>query len=220
MPVITMSRQIGSKATDVANRLSERLGLRIFDKTLMARVANEVGLSETQIVDYSEDEYKQRSFVDALFRRSRPIAEVSTRIRAYGAPDTVERLLVDEVQAVGFVRATIQAAYERGDVLIVGRGGQAVLEGKPGVLHVRLVAPLEDRIQFFVEREQLTPPQARRVIAEHDRATAEYLRNFHHIDVDDPTLYHMVLNTGALGVDQTVAIILRSRRRAGGLVSS
>ena len=64
MAVITMSRQFGSHAVEVAERLCQDLNLVAFDKRLMARVANEIGLSENELIDYSEDQYKQRGFFD------------------------------------------------------------------------------------------------------------------------------------------------------------
>ena len=47
---------------------------------------------------------------------------------------------------------------------------------------------------------------------ERDRATAEYLRTFHHIDWDDPTLYHLMVNTGKLGVDKAVEFIVAAAK--------
>lgn len=218
MTVITVSRQFGSRADQVANRLCADLGLVVFDKRLMMRVASEVGLSEEEIVDYSEDQYRSRGFLEALFRRTRPVAEVKARTggRAAGYERPVR--VLDEEGAIALIRVTINAAYERGKVLILGRGAQAILEDKPAVLHVRIVAPFEDRIEHLQSRERLqsqqgiTAAQARRLITTRDRATAEYLRTFHQIDVDDPTLYHLVLNTGKLGVEGCVVLIKAAAR--------
>ena len=207
MPVITLSRQLGSGADELANRLCSDLNLVAFDKRLMARVASEIGVSEREIVDYSEDQYKLRSFFDALFRRARPVAEVTSWTGGGASGYERQVMSLDEAQAVSLICATITAAYERGNVLILGRGGQAILEGKPGVLHVRVVAPFEDRVARLQAEGGLTPAQARRVIMERDRATAEYLRTFHNIEVDDPTLYHLVVNTGALGLEGCVELI-------------
>jgi len=207
MTVVAMSRQIGSGAEEIANALCEKMGLRVFDKTLMMRVAHEVGLTESQIVDYSEDQYELRGFIDALFRRRRTVAEISTRVRSDRGGDTVDTQVLDEPRAIDLIRATMHAAYERDNILIIGRGGQAILEDKPGVLMLRMVAPLEARIARVRGREQCTAPQARRLVMEHDRATQQYLRTFHHIDVDDPSLYHLTLNTGKLGMNECMEII-------------
>jgi cytidylate kinase len=56
MAVITISRQYGSPGNEIAVRVCEILGYHYFDKRLMAQVASEVGLSEQEIVDFSEEE--------------------------------------------------------------------------------------------------------------------------------------------------------------------
>ena len=55
MAVITISREVGSGGDQIARRLCELLGYRHFDKTLMAQVAKEQGVSDTEVVDFSED---------------------------------------------------------------------------------------------------------------------------------------------------------------------
>jgi len=208
MAIITMSRQVGSGAEEVAKRVAEELRLRMFDKTLMLRVASEVGIHESEIVDYSEEEYRARNFFERLFSRQRTVAEVTTRTRGTIGAEEVSSQILDEARAIDLIRATIGAAYERGNVLIIGRGGQAILEDKPDVLHVRVVAPLEERVARLQEQHSLTAPQARRLAMERDRAAAEYLRTFHHVDWNDPTLYHLVVNTGKLGTDEAAALVV------------
>jgi len=212
MAVTTMSRQTGSGAEEVADRVAEELGLRMFDKGLMMRVAAEVGIHESEIVDYSEEEYEARNFFERLFSRQRTVAEVATRTRGTIGGEQIGTQVLDEARAIDLIRATVGAAYERGNVLIIGRGGQAILEDKPDVLHVRVVTPLEERVMRLQEQENLTAPQARRLAMERDRATAEYLRTFHHINWDDPTLYHLAVNTGKLGMDKAVELIVAAAK--------
>ncbi len=109
-------------------------------------------------------------------------------------------------------------------MVIVGRGGQVLLQGTPGVLHVRIEAPIEDRIQRVKtqiqsergpqrsegngrdERELLKA--ASDMIVNRDMASADYIKHFYNIDWDDPKLYHLVLNLGKLNVEQAVQIIV------------
>ena len=84
MAVITMSRQVGSGAEEIADRVADALGLRMFDKWLMVRVAAEVGIPYSDIVDYSEEEYQARNFFDRLFSRQRPVASVTQTRAATG----------------------------------------------------------------------------------------------------------------------------------------
>jgi CMP/dCMP kinase len=207
MAVITMSRQVGAGGLDLAKRLYEELGLAAFDKHMMLRVASEVGIPPEEIVDYSEAEYERRGFLDELFRRSRSVTEFSMWVGSPAIGYERRPRILDEYDAVNMVRATILAAYTHDDMLVIGRGGQAILEFKPDVLHLRVVAPFEDRQARLEEEQSMTPAQARRYLQEMDANTAEYLRTFHHIDVDDPTLYHLVLNLGKLGVDGAVMLV-------------
>jgi hypothetical protein len=175
----------------------------------MAQVASEVGIASSEIVDYSVDEYRARNFFERLFSRSREIAEVTTWAGRWGARST---RVLNEAGAVGLIEATMAAAYERGDMLIIGRGGQAILEDKPDVLHVRVVAPLEYRVERLQAERDMTAAQARRFARERDEAAAEYLRTFHYIDWDNPTLYHLVVNVGRLGIDEAAALIVQAAK--------
>lgn len=212
MAVITMSRQIGSGWEGIADRVAEELGLRMFDKQLMMRVAAEAGIHEAEIVDYSDDEYRARGFFERLFSRQRTVAEVTTRTRGSLGEEQTSTLVLDEARAIDLIRATMAAAYERGSVLIIGRGSQAILEDKADVLHVRVVAPMEDRVRRLQEQENLTAPQARRLAMERDRAMEEYLRTFHNMDPADITMYDLVVNTGTLGEDRATELIMAAAR--------
>jgi cytidylate kinase len=210
MAVITMSRQIGTGSDELAQRLCDELGLVAFDKRLMARVASEVGISTSEIVDYSEVEYERRGFFDQLFRRSRPVAEFSMWVGSPSVGYERRARILDERGAIDLIKGTVQAAYERDNVLIIGRGGQAILETRPDVLHVRVVAPYEDRVARLQADQNMTPAQSRRYINENDEASAEYLRFFHHVEPNDPTLYHLTVNTSKLGIEGSITLIKRA----------
>ena len=79
MAVLTMSRQIGTGAAEIANRQRKELGLAAFDRRPMAQAAQEIGLGEGGIVDYSEDQYELCSFLDTLFLLTHPLTELSSQ---------------------------------------------------------------------------------------------------------------------------------------------
>jgi cytidylate kinase len=218
MAVITISRQYGSGGDEIAARVCEELGYRPFDKRLMAQVASEMGLSEREIVDFSEANYKVRGVMERLFgrRSARIVAEAGSWTQDTSGARAVQVEQLDEEWCVRMVRTTIQAAYERGNVVIVGRGGQAILQDKPGVLHVRLQAPLGARIIHVRYQEttglasEFQQRAAQDLIADRDRAAAEYLRRFHDVDWADPSLYHLVLDTKKWGTEPAVQLIVQA----------
>jgi len=215
MAVITFSRQYGSEGDEIAARVREMLGYRLFDKRLMVRVASEMGLSDNEIVDFTEANYKARNFLERLFirRSSRVVAEASTWTQEAGGTRTVEVAQLDEEWCVRMVKATVEAAYKQDNIVIVGRGGQAILQDRPGVLHVRIEAPLEKRIQRVRYGEaaglaaEFQQKRAEQIVSERDKATAAYVSRFYHVDWDDPLLYHLVINTGKVGVDAAAHLV-------------
>jgi len=208
MAVITISRQSGSGGDEIAARLSMKLSYQTFDKRQIAKAAHEIGLTGQDIIDFSEDDYKIRGFFDRLFNRPRPIAQIRVWKESVAGTRTFETELLDEDQAAGLVQSAIRAAYRAGDVIIVGRGGQVILKDKPGVLHVRIEAPLEDRIERMSDEAGITPEEAQDAILEHDRSAAAYLQRFHRADWADPLLYHLVINTGLISIEDATQLVI------------
>lgn len=212
MAVITISRQYGSGGKEIAARICEILGYAYFDKSLMIDVADEVGgLSEDQVVDFSEDTYKMRNFLERLFGSRR--VKVETWSQDTAGTRSMQIKSLNEEEGVGLVRDTIQAAYDRGNVVIVGRGGQAILREHPGVLHVRIVAPLGARALRIKERQELSIGEATELAENKDLTAETYLRKFFDIDWDNPHLYHIVLNTGRWELDAAAEIVVNALTR-------
>ncbi len=210
MPVITISREYGSGAVEVAQRVSEMLGYAYFDKKLMALVASEVGLAADDVVDFSEDNYKVRNFLDRMFDRRRSSVEVWDT--DWGVPP-VKVETFDEEHSVKLVKDVLLAAYQRDNVVIVGRGGQVVLKEKPGVLHVRLTAPQGARALRVKDRENLTLGEATDLVLRKDQAASAYLKRFYEVEWDNPLLYHLIFNTGKWELEAVAQIVVNALMR-------
>lgn len=208
MPVITISRQYGSGGKEIAANVCEILGYNYFDKNLMARVASEVGLAEDDVVDFSEDTYKMRGFIERLFgiRRSRTDMW-RTDIRG---SEIFQVAALDEEHSANLVKDTLIAAYKHDNIVIVGRGGQAILQQEPGVLHVRITAPLGARALRVKEREYLDLDDATEMVKHKDQNASAYLQRFYDIDWDNPMLYHLSINTGKWNLKDATDIIINA----------
>lgn len=209
MAVITISRQYGSEGDEIAANVCQILGYQAFDKQLMAKVAAEAGLTEGELVDFTEDQHKVRGFLDRLLGGPRQIV---TQTRSWGEDRygvrTLDVKAIDVTESITLVQTVIRAAYGHGNFVIVGRGGQAVLRNEPGVLHVRIEAPLETRIHRVQLREGLTYELSRDAVAQRDRAAADYLKRFYGVDWSDSLLYHLILNTGRWGIESASRLIV------------
>jgi cytidylate kinase len=185
------------------------LGYRFFDKTMMARMATEFGLTPENVVDFSEESYKVRGFLDR-FRGARVVAERRVWTQDLAGRRIADVQQLDEDQAVTMVQAMVRSAAENDNVFILGRGGQAILHDEPGVLHVRIEAPIEARVQHLRDHAGLSEQDAGKMVTSRDRAAADYLKRFYNVDWADPTLYHLVLNTGRFDTEAAANMIVNA----------
>ncbi|MCY3767081.1 MAG: cytidylate kinase-like family protein [Gemmatimonadetes bacterium] len=222
MAVITVSRQLGSIGDLVARRASEVLSYDFVDKNLITEVAREANVPESEVEKFDEQAHSAvKRFIHSLIVPSRSVPtppamlwglefpyEVSATLLAGDATANEERHLLDQRDYLRFLQATVHRLRKRDRVTIVGRGGQAILRDDPNTLHVRTVAPLEDRIRVVLERQNLrTRKEASDLIQKSDRRRAAYLRDNYQIDWDDPALYHVVVNTGRTCLESAALII-------------
>ncbi len=213
MVAITISREYGSGGSEIAARVGEKLGFRFFDKRLIAHLASDIGLQLGEVVDFSADEYEARNFLERLLERDfgpRTCAKVSIWKEDASGAQVEEVREMDEPECISFMRSAIEGAYQRGDVVIVGRGGQKLLADQPDALHVRVEAPLNERIERVQAREGVKRQVARQRIKESDRASEDYVRRFYDADWSDSILYHLTINTGRLSVEEAACLVVRA----------
>ncbi len=207
--VITISRQVGSGGDEIALKVSKILGSAYFDKSLMVSVAKSLGVSEEDIADFCEDTYKVKGIVDRILLRNKPVA-ISLPLK----DNALIRKTLDEEECLSVIQTVINHLAGRGKTVIVGRGGQAILKNKVGVLHVRIVAPVAVRVERIMKSGGLSQEDALRLIEENDKASAEYLRRFYNIDWEDPEIYDIVLNTGKMDLNTAARVIASAASQA------
>jgi len=97
----------------------------------------------------------------------------------------------------------------------VGRGSQVILKDWPGALHVLLLAPKAWRVEELVRREELSAEEAAKRVHESDKGRVAFHRKFFHIEVDDPMLYHLTLNTSRLSHEEAAGLIQSAAQATG-----
>ncbi|HEX9048842.1 MAG TPA: cytidylate kinase-like family protein, partial [Verrucomicrobiae bacterium] len=102
---------------------------------------------------------------------------------------------------------TMLQLAELGNAILIGRASNIVTAKLPHVLHVRLIAPLDDRIERICRDEHKTPDEARRFCLEEEQARVRYVRTYFSADINDALLYHLVINTSRVGYDNAARMI-------------
>jgi CMP/dCMP kinase len=210
MRAVTISREYGSGGSEIATRLAKRLGWQLIDHALVERVASEIGTSTQEAEVY--DEHVQGMVSQALgsLLYLYPAAMASTSPEAF---------LSDEAYRDAFNRV-VRAAAARGHVVIIGRASQVILADLHDVLHVRVIAPFEQRVAYVMQRESVDRHTAESRIHRKDHERASYLEQEYHHHLDDAHLYDLVLNTSLLDLESAVDIIcITLQQKAKGLAT-
>jgi cytidylate kinase len=194
--VITVAREYGSGGAAIATRLAERLGFRLLDRALMDHVAT-AARCEPSVAERLDER------VDPWLRRL-------VRSWSHGAFEGVAAVsdaeILDADRVASISRTVVEEAARIGSCVIVGRGAQCILAGRPGVLHVFVYAPRSERARRL--RERLGPAaDVEAAIDATDRERAAYLRRHFGRDWIDRELYHLMVNS-APGEDAAVTAIL------------
>jgi len=103
--------------------------------------------------------------------------------------------------------ATIQRLAQIGTCILVGRGANLVTKDMPNVFHVRLVGSVEKRIEQAMKVFGYSSKEAAKYIKKKDEGRKRYIKDNFDADIDDPLIYHIVINTDLVTYEEAARII-------------
>ena len=211
--LITISREYGAGGSSVAADVAARLGWRLVDNQLVEEIARRAGLTPAEVEQRVE---RGPTFVERVVRAfSASTAEALPP--ASLAPPEIEDARIKEITE------QVVAESAGNHAVLVGRAAVAVIGQRDEALHVKLVGSLEYRRQVIVERLGVTAQEAERAIRDVDAHRAAYHRRWYQRDWTDPHLYHLVINSGWVGLARAAEIIVgvvNGERESAGEASS
>lgn len=185
MPVITLSREPGSGGKLVAKAVADRLGLDLFHHDIINAMAANADTS-TRVIR-TLDERGVSMLEDWVS------AAISDR---HLWPDEYAEVMMRVIGTIG----------KHGKAIIVGRGANFVLPPE-NRFRVRIIAPLELRINCVAETNGVSKKEAKRHVLRTESDRRAFVRKYFHSDIRDPVNYDMILSTGTLSVTSAAAAI-------------
>lgn len=201
LPFITLSREAGAGAVTIGERVAELLNQNrpedsgppwmVFDKNLVERVIEDHQLPSTLKRFLPEDVLP-------------------------GVTSAVEEML--GLHPSGWTLAehtteTILRLANLGNVILIGRGSSLITAKLKPSVHIRLVAPLEERLGRLAQFHQLTLNEAAHFAKKADQGRRRYVKRYFGGAIDDPLNYTATLNTGKLSCEGTAHLIVEAVRQ-------
>jgi cytidylate kinase len=181
MAIVTISRGSYSKGQDVADKVAEKLGYDCIGREALLEASGEYDVPEAKLVHAIHD---TASILDShIGGKERYIAHI---------------------------QAALTSRVKKDNVVYHGLAGQFLLKGVSHVLKVRIIAPLEYRINVVMDRDNVSEQKALRILKRDDEERQRWTRKLFLIDPRDCNLYDLVLNIDKCSVEDAVDLICRA----------
>jgi len=190
MAILTISQEMGSGGAEIGMIVATRLGYTHVDNAELLGRAARYGLAEDRLARLSEDRPSWVSGLDAETRRC--IMALQTVLYEFAQDD---------------------------DVVLMGGGGQWLLRGVPHALRTRIVAPFPERVTRLTAtlsaqgRERVTPKTVAQFIRRDDIQKSARMRYLFDVDLKEPGLYDVLINTAVLSREAAVELLADVARR-------
>ncbi len=189
-PMITISREFGGRGAEIGKLVAERLGFRFYAQEIVHEIARQAHVRQ-QLVESLDERLQDR------------IGQWVTELMQGGvfAPSDYLWNLSQVVFTLG----------RHGRGVIIGRGAHLILAPE-STLRVRAYAPLDARIEYVMAREGLDRIEARAYTLRVDAERIAFYRQHFNVDVADPLLYDVMLNTGTMSVELCADLVEKAFR--------
>jgi cytidylate kinase len=183
MAVVTISRQVGSYGDEIAALVAESLHYRL------------IGRDEFHEMAEAADPEFKKAFV---------------QFESAVEPRFFERFFFQNPAYTSLFESITYDLAGTGDVVILGRGAQVVLQESPGVFKARIVAPLETRVRRVMEKRRVSLEEASDFVSRYDHQRKAIIQSIYLKDLSDWYLYDMILNTGWFPPQAGATILLQA----------
>lgn len=180
MSLITITSGIGSGAMDIAQLVSNKLTLDLYDDQRLQQHAVDIGISSEEVKDLDQK-----------------------------APGLFNRILSQKPQVyLHLMEALIYDVARQGHGIILGHGAQFLLRDFGCGLHVHIYSSEPSRIQRIMDQQGISRGAAEKIIRKNDSERKGFLQFAFQMDWNDPSLYDLIINRDKLGVDSVAQVIM------------
>jgi cytidylate kinase len=198
--IVTVEREYGCGGSEIAQRLAERLGWKLWDQRLTEEIARLAHCSQT-VVEQREER------TDPLYYR---LFKSFLRGSYEGSLNAPKLNLVDSETILKTTQRVVLHAASQGECVIVGRGSQLYLGNRPDTFRVFLYGPREDKVRRVMAAGK-SEKEAQELVETVDRERAGFIEKYFHVAWPDRAVYHIMINTavGDAAVVQTIVNFLQ-----------
>ena len=178
MSIITISRGSYSRGVEIAEMVAEKLGYQCLARDVLIEASKEFNIPEIKLTQALED-----------------------------PPSFFERFTKVKKKYITFIQSALINRFRDDNIVYHGMAGHVFVKDIPHVLNVRIIADSEYRINFVMERDKKPRDKAIDFLKKMDNSRIKWGQHLYGINLEDPSLYDIVINTERLSLDAVVDMI-------------
>ena len=194
--VITIGREFGSGGHEIGTKLAQRLGVKCYDKGLLAIAAKESGLCEDLFE--SQDEKPTNSFLYSLVMDTYSLGYTNSYVNM----PINHKVFLAQFDA-------IKKIAQREPCVIVGRCADYALEDDPFAVSVFIKADIDKRIERIKKTYELSENKAADLIQKTDKKRASYYNYYSSKKWGEAKSYDLCIDSGELGIEGCIDLIMK-----------
>lgn len=182
--IITIAREYGSGGRYVGKLVADKLGIKLYDKEFVMKVAKETGLSEEFI---EKNEQKRDSFE-------------TLNNGYYSEYNNSNELFVKEAEI-------IKDISKKESCVIIGRCADSILGNKGNVIKIFIYSTMKDKIKRATKYYGMNKEKAEKEIEKINKQREKHYKYYTGKEWKDFTNFDVCINSDALGVEKAAKLI-------------
>jgi len=184
MAIITISRGCSSHGQEIAEKVAAKLGYQCVSREILIEASHFFHVPEMKLLK-----------------------------SLHNAPSILERITHGKEIYLAYVQAALLEHAKEDNIVYHGHAGHLLMPEICHVLKIRVIAELNQRIEFLQQKQNLSRHEAAAFIKKEDRERAQWTRYLYNIDINNPQIYDIVVNIGWLTIPDACEIICTVARR-------
>src|SRR5579864_7017815 len=194
--VLTIEREYGSGAADIARELADRLGWRLWDQLLTDEIARRMECDRRHVEQQEERRDPPHYRLFKAFLRG-----------SFEGSLNIPRMKMADAEGIRKVsEQLVMAAANEGNAVIVGRGSAYYLRDRPDCFHIFVYAPFDERVRRL-HQEGKSQEEAIQLAETVDRDRAEFIKQYFGIEWPARHFFHLMINS-TMGDTAVVQMVL------------
>lgn len=197
MAIITISRQFGAGGRTLSRMISKKLDYLYLDEAIIEEIAKKARVSKESVKSMERTAGGKLSKFFSIMLNQEYIDRLLGEERGY----------MDEALYFKLLREIILDLSSKGNVIIMGRGGQYILGDHKEAIHIYLVSDMQHKIEFMQRFYKVGAAKAKQMIDGGEKMRINFYSKFGKKNYDDPMLYDLVINRNKVSVEGTIDLI-------------